>query len=116
MTALDVLAAALLLVGAVIVTLGCVGLQRFDDVYARIHAASKASTLGVVLIMLGAALRAAQAEVAVKLLLAVVLQLVTAPIAAHLIGRAAYRTGTELGARTTVDELADAKASRDPME
>lgn len=116
MSAVDMIAAGLLLAGVVLITLACIGLQRFDDVFARLHAASKAPTLGVVLVGVAAALRAVDGEVAVKLLLALMLQVVTAPIAAHAIARAAHRTGTELSPRATVDELQrdNESASRAP--
>ncbi len=108
MSVVDVVSAILMLSAVAFVLLGAVGLQRFDDVFMRIHAATKPMTLGVVLVAAGAALQMDRTSDVVKLALAVVLQLVSAPVAAHMIGRSAYWAGGELSPATTVDELADA--------
>ncbi len=101
----DVAGAALLLVGSVLAVLAGVGLQRFPDVFARIHAATKATTLGLVLIVAGAALTIGDAGNAAKLALVAVLQFVTAPVSAHMVGRASYGAGTEMSDHTAIDEL-----------
>lgn len=103
----DVAAAILLLLGAALVLLAAVGLNRFDSVYARIHAATKAVTLGLLLILGGSALLVGNLGDAAKLALVGVLQLVTAPVAAHMVGRAAHRTGEPLGQSSGLDELSE---------
>lgn len=102
----DVASSALLVAGASLAALAGIGLQRFPDVFARMHAATKPATLGLVLVLAGAALRMERAGEVAKLLLVVALQFVTAPVGAHMVGRAAYRAGTELSDATAVDELA----------
>lgn len=102
--------AVLILTGVVLNVLGAVGLNRFDDVFARMHAATKSSTLGMALVLFGAALQMNMLGDAVKLLIVVAPQFVTAPVGAHMIGRAAYRAGTELSPLTSVDELKDRRA------
>jgi multicomponent Na+:H+ antiporter subunit G len=72
----------------------------------RVHAATKPATLGLVLIVIGASLQLADTGDSVKLFLVVVFQFVTAPIAAHLIGRAAYRSVVEVAETIAIDELA----------
>ena len=106
--ALDVVVALLLLAGTFWNLLAALGLQQFPDVFARMHASTKAATLGLVLVLLGAALASGNPGDAAKLLLVVVLQFVTMPVSAHMIGRATYRAGTELAAETTIDPLAEA--------
>lgn len=106
MSPLEVVASVLLLVGVGFAVLGGIGLHRFPDVFSRMHAATKPVTLGLASILLGAALVQPHAPSAAKLLLAAVLQFITAPTAAHMIGRAAYRSGGQLSAQTAVDELA----------
>ena len=101
----EVASAVALLAGSVLVLLAGIGLQRFPDVFARIHAATKATTLGLVLIVAGAALSIGDAGNAAKLGLVAVLQFVTAPVSAHMVGRASYRAGTEMSDHTAVDEL-----------
>jgi multicomponent Na+:H+ antiporter subunit G len=112
MIALDVISAILLLSGVALAVLAGLGLHRFPDVFARMHSATKPATLGVVLILGGAALRMNEAGDVAKLLLVLALQFITAPVAAHMIGRAAYRAGTELSPETSIDELAEALERR----
>lgn len=105
---LDVLARVLLLSGAAFVLAAGIGLLRFPDVLSRMHAATKPQVLGLLLILAGAGIRLIGTVDSWTLLLVGAFQIVTAPVAAHLIGRAAYRTrhirrGTHL---LLVDELA----------
>ena len=108
MTAFDVAAAAILVVGVGFVLLATLGLWRFDDVYSRIHAATKATTLGVLLVVVAVALRVETSTDLVKLLLVAILQLITAPVGGHMLGRAAYWSGTRPTRHTTVDHLRNA--------
>jgi len=103
----DIVAAGLLAIGVLLVLASALGVNRFDDVFCRMHAATKAATLGVILISLAAMLRVDGAAIP-KLGLVIVLQLLTAPLGAHLLGRAAHERG-ELSPRTVLDELADAE-------
>ena len=102
----DIVVALLLLAGVALSLLGALGLQQFPDVFARMHAATKPATLGLILIATAAALHLSEAAATAKLALVVALQVVTAPTGAHMLGRAAYWTGTELADDTAVDELA----------
>ena len=101
---MEVISAALMAMGAAFVLLAGIGLHRFDDVFARMHAAGKASTLGLLLILLGAAFRLTEVGEILKLGLVAVLAVVTIPAGVHLIARAAWRAGTELAEATTFDE------------
>ena len=104
---LDLLAATLMLLGVALAVVAGVGLLRFPDLYSRMHAATKPSTLGLLLVLAGAALQLADPGDAAALLLVAAFQLVTAPVAAHMVGRASYRAGTP-GTRTaSIDELRD---------
>ncbi|HZG75661.1 MAG TPA: monovalent cation/H(+) antiporter subunit G [Paenibacillus sp.] len=102
--------AALILLGALLCAVSSFGLIRMPDVYTRSHAATKASTLGVMSILIGAFLYFyVQHQVtSAKMLLAIFFVFATAPVAGHLIGRAAYRTGVPLSERTVQDDLAKA--------
>ncbi len=102
----EVVASVLILTGVALGITAGLGLQRFPDVFARMHAATKPATLGLVLVLAGAAIRVQRPGDVAKLLLVIVLQFLTAPVGAHMIGRAAYRAGTELSPETSVDELA----------
>lgn len=104
---MEAVASVLILAGALLALLAAIGLQRFDDVFARMHSATKPATLGLILILSGAALMLPIPGAVAKLLLVVLLQFITAPIAAHLVGRAAFRTGKELSPDTIVVEEAE---------
>jgi multicomponent Na+:H+ antiporter subunit G len=84
----DLVTGALAVVGAALVALAGVGVVRFGDLYARMHAATKAPTLGLLLIVGATAVELPGA--AGKLVLAIALIFITAPVAAHLVARAAY--------------------------
>ena len=103
--AVQVLVAALLLVGSLLTLVAALGLHRFPDLLCRMHAATKPATLGMVCIALATAISITVRGALIKLLLIVVLQFLTAPVAAHMIGRAAYRSGVRLSDRTVMDQL-----------
>jgi multicomponent Na+:H+ antiporter subunit G len=105
MSWVDGLATALILAGAAFVLLAALGLWRFDDLYSRIHAATKAITLGVLLVVAAAALRMETTADVLKLGLAALLQLISAPVAGHMLGRAAHNAGTDIPARLQADHL-----------
>lgn len=78
------------LVGAALVAIAGIGVIRFDDSLSRLHALTKASTLGVMLVFIGAAVGLDRPNDWTSLLLAALIQLVTSPIAASLIARSTY--------------------------
>lgn len=96
---------ALASIGATFALVAAVGLLRLPDVLSRLHAATKATTLGTIGLLSGTALLIPAADVAVKVAVAIAFQILTAPIAAHVIGRATYRTGVPHQA--DIDELAE---------
>jgi multicomponent Na+:H+ antiporter subunit G len=97
---------ALVLAGCVLTLLSGIGVVRFSDVFIRMHALSKASTLGLLLALLGAALVLDHPNDITSLLLAALLHLVTSPIGTNLLARTTYRAeGIAQGVDTT-DELA----------
>lgn len=79
----------LAIAGALLVVLAGVGVMRFGDLYSRMHAATKATALGIALIAIAAAVALDSGRG--KLLLAVAFLFITAPASAHFIGRSAYR-------------------------
>jgi multicomponent Na+:H+ antiporter subunit G len=101
---IDLLVALLLALGGGFAAIAGLGLLRLPDVLIRMHASTKAGTLGVGLIVIAVAVSKGDLLVTTKAVLIILFLLLTAPVAAHLIGRAAYRTGTPLWSRTVVDE------------
>jgi len=104
--AVDVATGVLLLGGAAFCVLGAWGLVRFPDVPARLHAATKPQTIGLLAILAGAALQV-DLQFACGLALVGLFQLVTAPVIAQRISRTAYRTGRLRHDLLLTDELAD---------
>lgn len=89
--------------GSLLVLLAAVGLVRLPDLYTRMQAASKASSLGVGLLLAAAALHFGDAALTVRAAVIGVFVFLTAPVAAHAIGRAAYRGGVEPAPETILE-------------
>jgi multicomponent Na+:H+ antiporter subunit G len=90
---IDILAGALLIGGAALATVAAIGIVRLPDVLSRMHAATKPQTVGLLMILAGAALRLQDLSDITILALIAIFQLLTAPVSAHMVGRAAFRTG-----------------------
>jgi multicomponent Na+:H+ antiporter subunit G len=105
---LDGLAAGCLLLGAVLTVSGTLGVLRFPDVLSRMHAATKPQVLGFVLILASVGLRVPSWGTISTLVLVAAFQVITLPVAAHMVGRAAYRTRHLKRERLYRDELAEA--------
>jgi multicomponent Na+:H+ antiporter subunit G len=94
------LASALLLAGGALLLLAAWGVIRLPDALSRQHAATKAGTLAVALVCLGAMVAAGEAGWTLRLLAILVFLLATLPVASHLLARAAVR---ESGAREDIE-------------
>lgn len=84
---------AIALLGSVLTLLAAVGVVRFRDVMARMHALTKASTLGMVLVLVAGAVTLRHPNDVTSLLLAASLQVLTLPVAVNLMSRATWRAG-----------------------
>lgn len=101
----DVVSGGLLLVGSALALIAAIGLVRFPDVLARMHAATKPQTLGLMLVLAGLALRVRDPGALTIIGLVAVFQLVTAPVSAHMVARAAFRTGVADTSRLERNDL-----------
>lgn len=101
----DVAAAACLLGGAFLSFAAGVGLVRFPELLARMHSATKPQVLGLILMLIGLALRIRSGPAVWMLVLVAVFQLLSSPVASHMVGRAGYRTGKVRRENLVVDEL-----------
>jgi multicomponent Na+:H+ antiporter subunit G len=101
----QVVVAVMLLAGCLLALVAAVGLHRFPDLFCRMHGATKPASLGLLLVVIATSVTVTGSGSSIKLLLVVALQFMTAPVAAHMIGRAAYRSGLELTDLTVMDEL-----------
>jgi len=91
--AVDWLAGAFLIGGAVFYVIGLIGLNRFPDLFTRMHAVSVSDTLGLGLLFLGMILLAGVSLVAVKLVFILALLLFAGPVTSHALARAALHDG-----------------------
>lgn len=99
-----IVAGILLLLGSAFVLVSALGLLRMPDFYMRMHAATKAGTLGAGFMLVAAAVFFGSLGVVVKALAVIAFLLVTAPVAAHVLGRAGYLSGVPLWERTQSDD------------
>jgi len=97
--------AALVVAGGFFAFVAALGVVRLPDLYTRMHASTKAGTLGAGMIYTAVAIHFGDTVSISLSLLTILFVLITAPVAAHAIGRAAYRSGTHLWERTRCDEL-----------
>ena len=95
----------LMFLGATFLLLAAIGVFRMPDLYSRMQAATKAATLGIASMLLGVAIYFDELGVTTRALLVIVFFFLTAPVAAHMLGRAAYIMGVPLWEGTIRDEL-----------
>ncbi|WP_084657644.1 monovalent cation/H(+) antiporter subunit G [Natronohydrobacter thiooxidans] len=88
---IDILTGLFLLAGAGFVMIAAIGIVRLPDLLTRMHASTKAGTLGALLVLVGLAFHQGTGEVVSKAVATALFLLLTAPIAAHMIGRAHAR-------------------------
>lgn len=106
---IDGIVLVLILIGALLCLTAAIGVLRFRDVPTRLHAATKPQVLGLIVICLAVALSLRSWPVVAFLVPVVLIQLATAPLSAHMVGRQAYRNGTIDRAGLHVDELREAR-------
>lgn len=101
----DIIIMIIISLGALFILLAAVGLIRMPDLYLRISVTTKAATLGVGLILLGLALYYMETSITTRVIAIIVFLFLTAPISAHVIGRASYFVGVPMWKKTKIDEL-----------
>lgn len=106
---LALIVSAMLVAGGIFVFLAALGIVRLPDVYTRMHAASKAGTVGSGLMLFAAGIHSLDVAIFTRALAGFIFFLLTAPVAAHLLARAAHRAGYRLARQTVMDEMRDAE-------
>lgn len=101
---MNLLAAVLMLGGTAFMFVAALGLLRLPDLYTRMHAVTKAGTLGIGLLLVSAAVAFGDVSVASRALAVVLFVLLTAPVSAHMIGRAGYLGNVTLWEGTWFDD------------
>lgn len=114
----EVVGAILILIGAIFSLISAIGNVRLPDVYTRSHAASKSSTLGVLCALVGTLLYFLISDgfFSIRLILGIFFVFLTAPVAAHVICRAAYRHQVPLTEESVQDELKDYYMENENLE
>lgn len=100
-----VLGAASLAGGCLLFVVAAIGLIRLPDAYTRLTAVTKSATLGICLLFVGVLVLDPSLSAAIKLLAAIALQLITAPVGGFALSRATYRAGVPLPPNLRYDEL-----------
>lgn len=104
---IDWIVAASIVLGGVIMLLGAIGVVRMPDLFTRMHAATKPGILGSSILALAVSIHFADVGVLLRAILISGFFLLTAPVAAHLIARAAYVAGVGLWEGSVRDDLRD---------
>ncbi|WP_129663763.1 monovalent cation/H(+) antiporter subunit G [Phytoactinopolyspora endophytica] len=111
MTFAEIVSSVFLLTGALFSVFGAFGLVRFPDVGGRLQAATKLQVPGLLLVLAGVGVLLAGTEEAFQLLIVALFQIVTAPVLAQLVGRAAYRSGDIRDDLMVADDLQEHRIS-----
>ncbi|MEF2073191.1 monovalent cation/H(+) antiporter subunit G [Consotaella aegiceratis] len=111
---LHILAGLLALGGSLFTLAAAIGVVRLPDLYTRMHAASKGGSVGTGMVMIALALMAVHTGEVLRAFAAVLFFLLTAPISAHLLARAAYATGYGLWRQSVLDEMPQAEKNARP--
>jgi len=106
----DFLTIGLATVGVVFMLISALGALRLPDIFTRMHANGKTSTLGVSCLLLSAGLFFQDNALLWRMVALIALYFITAPIAATAMARAAYRTGNPENFKLSVDHMADKKS------
>ncbi len=101
----EIIISFFLIAGSVFVLVAAIGVLRLPDLMMKMHASTKAGTLGAGLILVSVGIAFDEISVLTRVIATIVFLLLTAPVAAHLIGRAAYYVGMEFWEGTITDEL-----------
>lgn len=101
----DLISVVLILLGVIFIGLASIGIIRLPDFYLRMSAITKAATLGLAMVLIGLSLHFDDLELAIKSAIIISLVMLTAPVGAHAISRAAYKQGVEFWEGAVIDEL-----------
>ena len=106
----------LIIVGTVLMLISAIGIIRFPDFYLRMSAITKAATLGLFLLLIGLAIFFNRPGLSMKSFTIILLILLSNPVGAHAIARAAYMNGTKLWKGNVVNELKELTDRKDELE
>ena len=112
----DIFSIFLIIVGTALMFISAIGIMRLPDFYLRMSAITKAATLGLFLLLIGLVIYFNNLGLTVKSVVIIIFILLTNPVGAHAIARAAYMKGTKLWDGNIVDELKDMADRKEELE
>ncbi len=101
----EIIVGVLMLIGSGFMLIASFGLIRMPDLLMRMHAATKAGTIGAGFLLLAMAVHFGSLQVVTTCIAAIFFLIATAPVAAHLIARAGYFEEVDLWDQTATDEV-----------
>jgi multicomponent Na+:H+ antiporter subunit G len=107
MTLQETTTVVLAAIGVIFMLISAVGLVRLPDVFSRMHAAGKATTVGVSCLLLGAGVYFWNDNLLLRAIVLIALIFATSPISTSAMARAAYRTGGARSLHLRIDEMQD---------
>lgn len=96
----EVAVVLLMLIGVLLILIAAIGLVRMPDLFLRASASSKGATLGVAAVMVASALHFNEMSATSRAIVVIIFMMLTTPLAAHMIGRVAYRVGVPFWEKT----------------
>lgn len=112
----DILSILLIITGTVLMLISAIGIIRLPDFYLRMSAITKAATLGLFLLLIGLVIYFNNLQLSIKSFIIITFILLTNPVGAHAIARAAYMKGTKLWESNTIDELKELTDRKEELE
>ena len=112
----DTIGSVLIAIGILFDLFGCIGLVRLPDIYNRLQAATKCVTLGTCLILIGVLFIMGIGSAGIRALICAIFILLTSPVAAHILARAAHRSGIKLWDGSVVDTYAEVDTKKQSVE
>ncbi len=101
----DIVSGILMVVGTLFMLVAAIGIVRMPDLFLRMSASTKSATLGVGCVLMATAVHFGDVGIWIRMLLIIAFVFLTAPVSAHMLGRAGYLVGVKLWEATKFDEL-----------
>ncbi|MDD5617901.1 MAG: monovalent cation/H(+) antiporter subunit G [Candidatus Omnitrophica bacterium] len=108
----EIIAKIFILIGIMFNLFGCLGLVRLPDIYSRLHASVKCVMLGTTCILFGLFLFRGFDSAGIKALICILFIILTAPVSAHALARAAHISGIKLCNKSVCDKYSDSKEAK----
>jgi multicomponent Na+:H+ antiporter subunit G len=105
----EIIAKIFILTGIMFNLFGCLGLVRFPDVYSRLHSSVKCVMLGTTNILFGLFLFRGFDSTGIKAIICIIFVILTAPVSAHALARAAHKAGIKLWDKSVCDKYTEGK-------